>query len=1084
MKFSLLTFTTLFVAFAAAAPALDARGGCSCKKLPNGEYICNGTLCPKDLGADVIERDNTILERGCSYMAQKRAYGVQWDAYQDEIIDFYVKQNKTAEDTLQYLREKHGLHVTYKKLSVKDWRDEILPQIRKRKNEGKESDVYLLKKRICSKRVKQEIDRYEAALTTGSPPGNFCTGIAKRLDGSSSEGRICIRTPSPVHMPQPTPGTYRPDLLLKFPSETGPAMYFPFQDFNFNDAINDSGAPVMNILDDVCTGGELPQLLQYPIGITQIPGPIEFSNMFCLSQPKSIPRQSRVSLKLSKAHLLRKLPWFQLLDLSLTGSLSRTMEPTLETRTSATKLIDGIFVSILPKPAGISYGSNGYVMPIIARTLEDILPARSARDRCPRTTQASAVNQTFDVFAFLASNNKMNEIDLQKFLRIVTMWDLEGALEQFLSLKIATTEAFALKLVAPAARLGMKPLLERFSALGVPFDHAAIELMSINDDIFRSFVLSRLTANSLSGLAGTKLLVQAVQMLDIPSARLIIQAGAEINVKFETFGFIDIFETPLIQAVLSGSLEMVQLLVKKGADVNTSNHANCTALGEAVRLRGLLITKYLLDSGASVEGQIGQESIICYAMRSSPAIYNMLRQKIKSADKMLEGILHAAARREALSTFLLAHQITEEQTVMYTRLLLQAGVDPNVRGLLDPILDKDGWENGKASEIVDIVLSSGFDLHCHGHFAVEFAFNCGAPDAAVFLIDRGINFDNFGKYLTPLQAVAFYGSLSLLKDLVNQGVPVNQPAYPQRGLTALQAASLSGCLEKVQYLFSVGADINCSAAFVDGAMALEAAFRPYPGWFDPSVDEYSDKDLEWWSYCYYDKRATGKEIFRFLLRSGAFINRTDGTPSPLLHDILERRLPDILREALVAGASTIHSLGTFSSSGHPRTPVQLAAEVGQLESVKLLVEFGADVNAEAAAAYGRTALQAATSNPEASVAMVKFLLSQGAAVSAPAAHTGGLTALQGAAIQGHINIALTLFEAGANPNEPPASVHGRTAIEGAAEHGRLDMVQLLLNAGAVGDVLEGTGLERAKELALKNNHFHVVDLLESASKGI
>ncbi|WYZ35738.1 hypothetical protein EsH8_X_000385 [Colletotrichum jinshuiense] len=53
MKFSLLTFATVFVALAAAAPApegavleraqLEARG-CSCTKIAD-EWICRGTTC-------------------------------------------------------------------------------------------------------------------------------------------------------------------------------------------------------------------------------------------------------------------------------------------------------------------------------------------------------------------------------------------------------------------------------------------------------------------------------------------------------------------------------------------------------------------------------------------------------------------------------------------------------------------------------------------------------------------------------------------------------------------------------------------------------------------------------------------------------------------------------------------------------------------------------------------------------------------------------------------------------------------------------------------------------------------------------
>lgn len=76
----------------------------------------------------------------------------------------------------------------------------------------------------------------------------------------------------------------------------------------------------------------------------------------------------------------------------------------------------------------------------------------------------------------------------------------------------------------------------------------------------------------------------------------------------------------------------------------------------------------------------------------------------------------------------------------------------------------------------------------------------------------------------------------------------------------------------------------------------------------------------------------------------------------------------------------------------------------------------------------------------------------------------------------HVNITIALIKAGADVNARPAVVSGRAAIDGAAEHGRLDTVQLLRNAGAVS---ESNGFDKAIELARKNNHHTLADLLES-----
>lgn len=60
-------------------------------------------------------------------MARKRAYGVNWDPYREEIISLYVKQKKTAKATIQYLQERHGLQVTYAAQPLTPYMDAYRP---------------------------------------------------------------------------------------------------------------------------------------------------------------------------------------------------------------------------------------------------------------------------------------------------------------------------------------------------------------------------------------------------------------------------------------------------------------------------------------------------------------------------------------------------------------------------------------------------------------------------------------------------------------------------------------------------------------------------------------------------------------------------------------------------------------------------------------------------------------------------------------------------------------------------------------------------------------------------------------------
>ncbi|ETS74192.1 hypothetical protein PFICI_14058 [Pestalotiopsis fici W106-1] len=90
----------------------------------------------------------------------------------------------------------------------------------------------------------------------------------------------------------------------------------------------------------------------------------------------------------------------------------------------------------------------------------------------------------------------------------------------------------------------------------------------------------------------------------------------------------------------------------------------------------------------------------------------------------------------------------------------------------------------------------------------------------------------------------------------------------------------------------------------------------------------------------------------------------------------------------------------------------------------------------------RNAIQLAVESGD--ISMIKLLLDFGADVNGPPSRVAGATALQIACIKGYIDIVRLLVSRGADINQSGAEYHGRTALEGAAEHGRLDIACLLL----------------------------------------
>ena len=102
-------------------------------------------------------------------------------------------------------------------------------------------------------------------------------------------------------------------------------------------------------------------------------------------------------------------------------------------------------------------------------------------------------------------------------------------------------------------------------------------------------------------------------------------------------------------------------------------------------------------------------------------------------------------------------------------------------------------------------------------------------------------------------------------------------------------------MEEIRLLCDHGADINGPIALIDGIATLEATLRPW----EPTS---SHGDATGWVE--YEEIPT--EIFLFLLDQGASVNGADGSPSPLLHDLIELEGIDLLHRALEEKAKTNH----------------------------------------------------------------------------------------------------------------------------------------------------------------------------------
>ena len=164
--------------------------------------------------------------------------------------------------------------------------------------------------------------------------------------------------------------------------------------------------------------------------------------------------------------------------------------------------------------------------------------------------------------------------------------------------------------------------------------------------------------------------------------------------------------------------------------------------------------------------------------------------------------------------------------------------------------------------------------------------------------------------------------------------------------------------------------------------------------------------------------------------------------------------------------------------GHFVTPLIIAARNGHLNSVKILLGYGADIeargtlNIEDEVIEGCTPLWAAADTGHLDV--VKLLIKRKADVDGRASK--GSTPLRVAAHEGHLDIVRCLVESGADVNA--RNFYEATPLIVACYHGHLSVVTYLINKGAFVDLQAKDG-NTALHHAAERGHLETVSQLLS-----
>jgi uncharacterized protein len=407
---------------------------------------------------------------------------------------------------------------------------------------------------------------------------------------------------------------------------------------------------------------------------------------------------------------------------------------------------------------------------------------------------------------------------------------------------------------------------------------------------------------------------------------------------------------------------------------------------------------------------------------------------------------------------------THRSDAEMVRVLLAAGAKPDVANNygITPLLDAS--RTGDV-EVMTVLLKAGADpkrTHPEGETPLMAASRSGSVPAVRLLLDRGVDVnatDTFQKQ-TALMWASGEGHVNVVDMLLKAGANPNLKAHvtsiterknadhPTGGFTALMWAARNGHEPVVRRLAQGGADLNLKNG--DGASAAMVAM--YNDRFDLAAvllelgSDVNDGSL----YTAVEMRESTTDQFAF-----------DGSRLRPDHPNKLTAL-DLIKRLLERGADPNKSFsGQFHSTSMPNndrfdnTPFFRAAITADVEALKLLIAFGADLEKTPVAAPAPASAEPADEatggrgrgNPNAgrTAAMVTMNGGRGPAMTGgPGYIRSGTVPYREPGSRKPADAFALLLKAGANPNAK--GLDGSTLLHQAAQAGNLDMIRALADA--------------------------------------
>ena len=525
------------------------------------------------------------------------------------------------------------------------------------------------------------------------------------------------------------------------------------------------------------------------------------------------------------------------------------------------------------------------------------------------------------------------------------------------------------------------------------------------------------------------------------------------------------------------SKEIVQSVIDLGADVNTTNNRNVTALMEACKEGNLDTIKTLLNAGADPNiADIDGHTWIHYAI-----IADNSKETVQSIVSL--GADVNTTNNHSITALMIACM---KGNIDAVDVLLHAGADPNIADTDVETLIHYAVQEDCSKEILQATIDHGADVNStnmYGETALLIACKKGNIDAIHVLLNAGAdpNIANAKDETCIHHAIVEGCSKETLQAIINHGADVN--STNKNNVTSLMTACENGNIDAIDVLLNAGANPNiadtesvtCIHHAVNGGCnkeILQAIIN--------LVADINASNMDGETALLIACKKGNIDAIDILLNAGADPNIADSVGVTCIQHVVFEACSKETLQAIIN-----HGADVNSTNKNNVTSLMTACENGNIDAIDVLLNAGANPNI--ADTEGVTCIHHAV-NGGCNKEILQAIISLVADINA--SNMDGETALLIACQKGNIDAIDILLNAGADPNiadsvgvtciqhvvfeacskETLQAIinHGAdvnstnknnvTSLMTACENGNIDAIDVLLNAGANPNIADTEGV--------------------------